>query len=208
MLLDFWLAGLDAPRFMREMESTWGELPCPCIVLTGAGDEGAAAEAMRAGAFYYLPKGATAAALIHQLHQATAAARLRQELKEQQAVQAAAEASRREAQLAAAELAGVRKAVATLMHELNSPLTGVLHCILMLLDACTEEQRPWLLQMEEACQRMVRVMRRMEELESLRPRRAVDPGGPLDLAPPDQPGLTPAELPGQPPEPRDAAPSP
>jgi signal transduction histidine kinase len=139
---------------------------------------------MKAGAFDYFNKSHNLPEeLVHAVEQAAQVTRLRRELKAQGAQRAEMEEQLRQAQLHSAELAGVRRAVATFMHELNSPLTGLLNCVEMLL---ADDPKPghelWLGEMQDAARRMTHVMRRMAELEELRVRPGSGPRGPLDLS--------------------------
>jgi signal transduction histidine kinase len=61
--------------------------------------------------------------------------------------------------------------VATLLHEINSPLTGIINYVLLLLDENLPGNAPAiLLEMLDACRRIERVMHSMEHLEELRGR--------------------------------------
>jgi signal transduction histidine kinase len=153
-------------------------------VLTGMGGERLVVDMMKAGAFDYFNKSAyEPEQLLHAVEQAAQVSRLRRELAQQSARWAAAETELRDAQLHAAELAGMRKAVATYMHELNSPLTGLLNCVDMLLsDEPKPSHEPWLLEMQLACRKMAQVMQSMSELRELRSRPGSGPPGPYDLS--------------------------
>jgi PAS domain S-box-containing protein len=90
--------------------------------------------------------------------------------------------SRLEQEVLQAELEGVRKAVATYMHELNSPLAGLNSYVQMLLEEVKDdEQRQWLEDMQDACRRMHQVLRSMEDLKQLKLGVAGGHRGPLDL---------------------------
>jgi DNA-binding NtrC family response regulator len=183
-LLDYNLPDCTGPGLLETVRERHGELPCSFIMLTGMGGERLVVDLMKAGVFDYFNKSAYEPEdLLYAVEQASQVTRLKRELKLQSVRRAAAEEELRQAQLHSAELAGVRKAVATFMHELNSPLTGLLNCIDMLL---TDDPKPdheqWLLEMRDASRRMAQVVNRMSELEELRPRPGGGPPGPLDLS--------------------------
>jgi CheY-like chemotaxis protein len=183
LLLDHALGEASAPAMLQLLREEFGELPCACIVLTEAADERAIVESIKAGAWDHLSKRhLSAEALRIAVERAAQVSRLQRELAQQNAQWEQAEAQLFDAELQRAELAGMRKAVATYMHELNSPLTGVINCVGMLLDeAPTSDQRVWLEQVRDACTKMAEVLKRMETLKEMQLRPGADPSGPLEL---------------------------
>jgi len=183
-LLDYSLPDCSGPGLLDRVRERFGALPCSMVMLTGMPGERTAIECMKAGAFDYFNKSSYLPEdLLYAVEQATQVSRLRRELTDQSSRRAQVEAELREAQLHSAELAGMRKTVATFMHELNSPLTGLLNCVDMLLsDSPKPGHEQWLGDMQEACRKMALVMRRMSELEDLRQRPGSGPQGPLDIS--------------------------
>jgi signal transduction histidine kinase len=73
--------------------------------------------------------------------------------------------------------------VATFLHEINSPLTGIINYLLLLLDEpAPENTHAVLREMLEACRRIERVMQSMENLDELRARPGAGRRGLLDLS--------------------------
>jgi DNA-binding NtrC family response regulator len=185
LLLDYHLGAVDGPKVMQLLREEFGELPCACVMLTGELDRRAIVESLRAGAWDYLSKDdLPAEELVQAIERAVQVSRLQRELTRQNEQWAEAEQRLHEAELRAAELDGVRRAVATYMHELNSPLTGLLsYTKMMLEDEPSPEHAEYLNDMQAACQRMGQVLRQMESLTDVRDRVGSGKRGPLELKP-------------------------
>jgi CheY-like chemotaxis protein len=183
VLLDYNLGRNTGPDLLRRLQQHLEFLPSSFVMLTGSGDERHIIESIQAGAFDYINKSnCTPELLLHAIEKAAKLTGTRRELALQHAWRFQAEEELRSAQLQSAELAGVRKAVATYLHELNSPLTGILAYLDMLIgDPHPGEFDPVFSEMRGACQRMKHVLLQMEQLEALTPRPGTGNRGPLDL---------------------------
>ena len=185
VLVDYQLADSTGLELLRRLQLRFEVLPASFIMLTGAGSERLVVEAMQAGAFDYLTKSETSPQeLVHAVQKASKMTHVRRQLELQHAWREQAEADLLQAQLHSAELAGVRRAVATYLHEINSPLAGIIGY----LDMLQQEPHPADLQaafheMLSACNQIKHVLRSMEALEELRARPGAGNRGPLDLSP-------------------------
>jgi CheY-like chemotaxis protein len=183
ILLDYQLAHMTGVELLHRLQERFGDLPSAFIMLTDIGGERHVVEAMQAGVFDYLTKSDTSQEeLLHAVKKASHMTRVRRQLALQSAWRVQAEEELRQAQLRSAELAGVRKAVATYLHEINSPLAGIIGYLDILLQ---DERAPDLQvafgEMLSACDQIRHVLRSMEDLDELRPRQGTGNRGPLDL---------------------------
>lgn len=180
VLLDLKLPGDSGLQLLRAWGENYPQLPA-VILLTGHGDERVAVEAMKHGAFDYLSKhDCTPEELIHAVWHAALVTRLRRELGQFQGLPALPASA--DERFHSGETAGVRRAVATLLHEINSPLTGITNSVLLLLeDELTEITRAILLEVLGACRRIEHVMHSMENLAELRSRTGHGAQNLLDL---------------------------
>ena len=134
VLLDYQLPGGDGLDVLRTLKED--DTGTPVIVLTGHGDEQTAVEFMKAGAADYLPKSSLSAdRLAQSLRYATERRQLEQErdellIREQQARAEAEQAN------AAKDLF-----LATLSHELRTPMNAILGWARMLRDRTLDPNR-------------------------------------------------------------------
>ena len=134
VLLDYQLPGGDGLDVLRTLKED--DAGTPVIILTGHGDEQTAVEFMKAGASDYLPKSSLSAdRLAQSLRYATERRQLEQErdellIREQQARAEAEQGN------AAKDLF-----LATLSHELRTPMTAILGWARMLRDGTLDPTR-------------------------------------------------------------------
>jgi DNA-binding NtrC family response regulator len=175
ILLDQKLPGASGLILMHDWQENYPDLPA-VVLITGHGGERVAVEAMKLGACDYISKhDCTPEELAHAVRHAAYSTRLRREL-------AARQSPNGDSQFQRGEMSGARRTVATFLHEINSPLTGIINYTLLLLDeAPSEEQRTIYHEILEACRQIDRVLHRMEDLDELRARPGASHSGPLDL---------------------------
>jgi two-component system cell cycle sensor histidine kinase/response regulator CckA len=84
ILVDYFLPDSDGLEFVNRLRQFDGLMPCAVMLLTGAGDETIAVEALKQGAHDYLVKGSmTTVGLVQRIEQAIAKARLERTVAEQ-----------------------------------------------------------------------------------------------------------------------------
>jgi signal transduction histidine kinase len=121
ILLDYSLGDGTGVDFLLELRKLGGTRAFPVVMLTGSGSEDIAAEAFRAGAQDYLPKGAITTEILHRTIKAAIYKAKTERLLDQQRVEL-------ERLFHEAQEANARKDqfLAALSHELRTPLTPIL----------------------------------------------------------------------------------
>jgi DNA-binding NtrC family response regulator len=183
LLLDHKLPGRSGLELLQQWGEDVPELPS-VILLTGHGGERIAVEAIKSGAFDYFSKNnCEPEVLAATVYRAAHVTRLRRALAHERGRRAEIEAQLRIAQADPGEMHGVRRTVATFMHEINSPLTGIVGYINMLKDGAeaSRETRQIYEEMLEACRGIEHVLHSMEALDEVRVRSGARHNRLLDL---------------------------
>jgi DNA-binding NtrC family response regulator len=182
ILLDLKLPGRSGIELLEDWSVTFPQLPA-VIVLTGHGSDRAESEALEVGAFEYLSNhNCTPDELALAVRYAAHVTQLRHEMLRVNEQRIRAEAEMREAQSASGELDGVHRAVATILHEINSPLTGIMNYQRLLLEENPpQDMREIYQEVLDASRQIAQVMHRIEDLQELHARPGMGRLGPLDL---------------------------
>ena len=111
---------------LSELSALGDALPS-VVMLTGQGDELVSARALRSGAFDYIPKNALDRQLLQDTIRRVLDYRdMRLAIEHERRLREEAELALRERELDRARLEAIRAAVATSMHEISNPLTGII----------------------------------------------------------------------------------
>ncbi|MCB1188044.1 response regulator [bacterium] len=134
IFLDYLLPDMSGMDVLAALAGLGDALPS-VVMLTGQGDELVSARALRSGAFDYIPKNALDRQLLQDTIRRVLDYRdMRHAIERERRLREEAELALRERELDRARLEAIRAAVATSMHEISNPLTGIIGMLQIQLD--------------------------------------------------------------------------
>lgn len=170
VVIDYSLPDMTGLELLAQLKTNPAFDITPVVMATGQGSESVAVEAMKQGAFDYLIKGSiTLSGLTRVLKNALAKRALDLRIIEEASMRAAAEEELRQSQLLTAELKAVQRTVATLAHEINNPLTGIIGNLQMAtgLNLDCDDGQKMLAESLEAAKRIRDVVAKLSRLEEV-----------------------------------------
>ncbi len=184
VILDYSIPDMNGLEILQQLRIDPSFQFTPVVMVTGQGSENIAVEAMKHGAFDYLIKGdISQPALARVVTNALAKRALDLRVLKEAAMRSAAEEELRQFQLRTSELETIHRTVATLAHEINNPLTGVIANLQMIseqhIDA--KERSEMLAESLLAAQRIRDVVDKLSQIKDPEYRPYFEHGEIIDL---------------------------
>ena len=161
------MPGVTGLEFLESLKESGHLENTPVVILTGAGSEQTAVEALKLGATDYLVKGDVSVDILNRtIKSVLAQTQLAKKLKATEVLRSMAEEKLRKAEIEKAELEGIHKVTATLAHEINNPLTGIVGMVQLLKEEAPagSDTREMLQETLVAAKRIKDVILKMEAL--------------------------------------------